>query len=176
MKNKILIAILLIAGILGLLVIVAPATLLPVYIWIVRPFQIKGDAMYPNFKDGQYYLTDIQYVKKDKIQRGDVLIFKAPPDPEKDFIKRVIGLPEDKILIKDGNVYLNGQLLGEQYVNGTKTYGGDFLQDGETVTVPPNNYFVLGDNREYSSDSRVWGFVPKENLISKVGFCYNNCE
>jgi len=172
MKNKILIAILLIAGILGLLVIVAPATLLPVYIWIVRPFQIKGDAMYPNFKDGQYYLTDIQYVKKDKIQRGDVLIFKAPPDPEKDFIKRVIGLPEDKILIKDGNVYLNGQLLGEQYVNGTKTYGGDFLQDGETVTVPPNNYFVLGDNREYSSDSRVWGFVPKE----KVGFCYNNCE
>ena len=132
--------------------------------------------MYPNFKDGQYYLTDIQYVKKDKIQRGDVLIFKAPPDPEKDFIKRVIGLPEDKILIKDGNVYLNGQLLGEQYVNGTKTYGGDFLQDGETVTVPPNNYFVLGDNREYSSDSRVWGFVPKENLISKVGFCYNNCE
>ena len=132
--------------------------------------------MEPNYQDKEYLIIDELTYRFRTPERGETIVFRYPRNPKEFFIKRVIGLPEDKILIKDGNVYLNGQLLGEQYVNGTKTYGGDFLQDGETVTVPPNNYFVLGDNREYSSDSRVWGFVPKENLISKVGFCYNNCE
>lgn len=130
--------------------------------------------MFPNFHDQEYVLTNLITLKFAPVARGDVIVFKAPPDPEKDFIKRVIGLPGDTVMVKDGDVYVNGQLYNENsYLNqSVKTFGGTFLRDNDTITVPSGNYFVMGDNRPYSSDSREWGFVPVGNIIGKSFFVY----
>lgn len=130
--------------------------------------------MYPNFHDKEYVLTNLITLRFGQPTRGDVIVFKAPPDPDKDFIKRVIGLPGDTVMVKDGQVYVNGQLYDESsYLNSdVKTYGGAFLRDGDTITVPSGEYFVMGDNRPYSSDSREWGFVPAGNLIGKSFLIY----
>lgn len=130
--------------------------------------------MYPNFHDKQYVLTNIVALRFHDLKLGDVVVFKAPPDPEKDYIKRVIGTPGDKILIKNGRVYVNGTKLDESpYLKpNVETYGGSFLKEAEEVTVSTENYFVMGDNRPFSSDSREWGFVPKKSLIGESFFIY----
>jgi signal peptidase I len=147
--------------------LIAAAVFLVVYMFLFRPFQVKGDSMYPNFQDKEYVLTNLIGLKFQKLKTGDVIIFKAPPDPDKDFIKRVLGAPGNRVLIKDGDVYLNGQLLDESayLAGGLRTSGGSFLQEGQEVTVGPNEYFVMGDNRNESSDSREWGFVPRDKII-----------
>lgn len=150
------------------------AIFLVIYIFLFRPFQVNGDSMYPNFSHKQYILTNIIILQFKKPKLGDVIIFRAPPDPDKDYIKRVIGVSEDTISLKDGEIYLNGKLLNEEkYLNPLiKTYGGSFVQDGETVTVPIDSYFVMGDNRLESSDSREWGFVPIKSIIGQSFFVY----
>jgi signal peptidase I len=107
-------------------------------------------------------------------KHGDVIVFKAPIDAEKDFIKRVIGVPGDKIRLQDGKVYRNGQLLNESaYLSPTvETHGGGFLRDGEDLIVPEGNYFVLGDNRPFSSDSREWGLLKRDLVIGVSLFVY----
>jgi signal peptidase I len=86
----------------------------------------------------------------------------------------VIGVAGDNVMVKDGNVYLNNQLLdeGKFLASDIKSYAGAFLKEGEPVTVPPGEYFVMGDNRSYSSDSREWGFVPQANLIGESFLVY----
>lgn len=130
--------------------------------------------MYPNFYDGEYVLTNLISLRFENPKRGDVIVFVAPNEPEKDFIKRVIGIPQDMVSLKNGNVYINGQILNESsYLKSeVKTYGGSFLREGEIVTVPDGQYFVIGDNRPYSSDSREWGFLKKESIIGKSFFVY----
>lgn len=130
--------------------------------------------MYPNFHDKEYVLTNLITLRFAPVTRGDVIVFHAPPDPTKDFIKRVIGLPGDTVMVRDGNVYVNGSLYDESsYLNpSVKTFGGTFLRDNETITVPQHDYFAMGDNRPYSSDSREWGFVPEGNIIGKSFFVY----
>lgn len=130
--------------------------------------------MFPNFHDKEYVLTNLITLRFGPPVKGDVIVFKAPPDPEKDFIKRVVGLPGDTVMVKDGDVYVNGTIYDESsYLNpSVKTYGGTFLKDNETITVPSDEYFVMGDNRPYSSDSREWGFVPSANIIGKSFFVY----
>jgi signal peptidase I len=105
---------------------------------------------------------------------GDVVVFKAPPEPDKDYIKRVIGTPGDTVEVKDGQVYRNGKLLDEsKYLKPTvKAYSGTFLKEGDTITVPEDEYFVMGDNRLYSSDSREWGFVKRNEIIGESLFVY----
>lgn len=154
--------------------LIAAAAFLVVYMFLFRPFQVKGESMYPNFQDKEYVLTNLIGLKFGKLKLGDVVIFKAPPDPDKDFIKRVIGVPGDKLMVKNGTVYLNGQQLNESvYLSGDiKTIGGAFLQENEEVTVGPNEYFVMGDNRPESSDSREWGFVPQGNVIGMSFLIY----
>lgn len=155
-------------------ILIAAAIFLVIYIFLFRPFQVSGQSMFPNFHDKEYVLTNLITLRLGPISRGDVIVFKAPPDPEKDFIKRVIGLPGDTVMVKDGDVYVNGQLYDESsYLNpSVKTFGGTFLRDNDTITVPTDNYFVMGDNRPYSSDSREWGFVPAQNVIGKSFFIY----
>jgi signal peptidase I len=149
-----------------------------IYLFLFRPFQIAGQAMYPTLQEKEYYLTNVIGVKINPPQRNELIIFGSPDYPEKKFIKRVIGVAGDRIMLKDGNVYLNGQLLDESsYLpQDVRTYGGSFIREAQEITVPQNSYFLLGDNRPFSSDSREWGFVPKENTISKVMFCYWNCH
>lgn len=150
------------------------AIFLVIYIFLFRPFQVSGNSMHPTFLDKQYILTNIITLKFGKPQRGDVIVFKAPNSPEKDYIKRVIGIPGDTVSIRDGNVYVNGIVFNESaYLKpSVKTFAGPFLREGTTATVLPDSYFVMGDNRSGSSDSREWGLVPFKSIIGKSLFVY----
>ena len=155
-------------------ILVAAAIFLVIYMFLFRPFQVNGDSMYPNFLNSEYVLTNLITLRFHKPIQGDVIVFKAPPEPDKDFIKRVIGLPGDTVMVQNGDVYVNGQKLDQSSFlkPDVKTYGGSFLKDGDTVTVPSGEYFVMGDNRPYSSDSREWGFVPAGNIIGESMLVY----
>ena len=150
------------------------AVFLVIYVFLFRPFRVSGNSMDPTFFDKQYILTNIISLRFSTPQRGDIIVFKSPSDQEKDYIKRVIGIPGDTILLKNGDVYVNGKLLDQSTFLkiSVKTYGGSFLKENEPVTVPPDSYFVLGDNRSGSSDSREWGFVPLKSVIGKSFFAY----
>lgn len=154
--------------------LLAAAVFLVIYAFLLRPFEVKGDSMYPNFKDGEYILTNLISLRLGNPKIGDVVVFKAPNDKEKDYIKRIIGLPGDTVSIKNGGVYVNGVVFDEsKYLKSTvKTYNGAFLMEGQEAVVPEDNFFVLGDNRPYSSDSREFGFVNKSNLIGISFFVY----
>lgn len=155
-------------------ILIAASVFLVIYIFLFRPFEVNGQSMFPNFHDREYVLTNLITLRFGAPVRGDVIVFKAPPDPDKDFIKRVIGIPGDTVSVKDGGVFVNGQLYDESgyLTSEVKTYGGAFLKEGDTVTVPSGEYFVMGDNRPYSSDSREWGFVPTSNVIGKSFLVY----
>ncbi len=154
--------------------LVAAAVFLVIYMFLFRPFEVNGQSMYPNFHDREYVLTNLIALKFGNPKLGDIVVFKAPDNPEKDFIKRVIGVAGDNVMIKDGDVYLNGQLLDQDafLTSEVKTYAGAFLKEGIPVTIPQGEYFVMGDNRSYSSDSREWGFVKQDELIGKSFLVY----
>src|ERR1035437_5263042 len=165
--------------------LIAAAVFLFIYALLFRPFEVKGDSMFPNFHDGEYVITNLigfedlkfYHAHFGSIKLGDVVVFSAPPatqNTDKDYIKRVIGVPYDTVSVKDGNVYLNGKLLDESaYLKSdVKTYGAAFLKDGETVKVPQGQYFVMGDNRMYSSDSREWGFITRDEVVGGSLFLY----
>ncbi|MCL6096700.1 MAG: signal peptidase I [Patescibacteria group bacterium] len=154
--------------------LVAAAVFLVIYMFLFRPFEVNGESMHPNFLNNEYVLTNLVALRLGNPKLGDVVVFKAPPDPEKDYIKRVIGVPGDTVMVKEGNVYLNNQLLDESaYLKpDVKTYAGAFLKENAPVTVPPGEYFVMGDNRSFSSDSREWGFVKQSELIGESLFVY----
>jgi len=106
-------------------------------------------------------------------RRGDVVVFIYPQDLKKDFIKRLVGLPQDKIAIKNGTLFVNGEPLTDPVFSQRFYYNrGDFAKDEEEIVVPQGNFFVLGDNSASSKDSRYWGFVPEENVIGKAILIY----
>ncbi|MGI6038463.1 MAG: signal peptidase I [Limnochordia bacterium] len=136
--------------------------------FIAQSFLVQGSSMQPSFYHGQRLLVDKLSYRFREPQRGEVVVFRYPADPSRRFIKRIIGLPGDEILIRDQQVYLNGVPLVEDYIQGP-TFG----RFGPVV-VPPNAYFVLGDNRNNSDDSRFpdVGFVPRENIVGRGLFVY----
>lgn len=158
---------------------------------VVQNFKVDGASMEPTLHSGQYLLINkVAYMRLDGItldiarqvgvapsdqksyypfggpQRGDIIVFRYPGHPDRDFIKRVIALPGDTIQVDRGLVYVNGSPLQEDYIRSMPTYSLP------KQTVPEGNYFVLGDNRPNSSDSHIWGFVPEENLIGKAWLSY----
>lgn len=148
-----------------------------VYLFIAQPIKVSGAAMIPNYVNGQYYLTNKLVYKSSSPQRGDVIVFRNPKDESQDFLKRIIGVPGDQVKIQDCKIYVNNQVLQESYLpEGSCTRVGIFLQEGTTVTIPTDNYFILGDNRDHSSDSREWGFVPRKNITGKLSICYYRCS
>ena len=154
--------------------LIAAAVFLVIYIFLFRPFEVKGESMYPNFYDKEYVITNLIGLRLSHPKLGDVVVFKAPPDPTKDYIKRIIGSSGDTVSVKDGNVYLNGKRLDESaYLKSdVKTYSGQFLKEDSPVTVPNGYFFVMGDNRLFSSDSREWGFVKDTDIIGESMFVY----
>jgi signal peptidase I len=154
-------------------IVFAMAIFLFVYLLILQPHKIKGASMSPNYPDGEYLLTDKVTYRFKEPSRGDIIVFKAPTGNGEEFIKRIIGLPGERISIKNGTIYINNQKLEEPYITkDIKTNGGAFLPEGEEVVVPEGKYFVVGDNRLHSSDSRIWGFVPKEKITGRAWLIY----
>lgn len=144
-----------------------------VYLLIMRPHKIKGMSMYPNYPDAEYLLTQKVTYYLHPPKRGDVVVFTPPVDNQEEFIKRIIGLPGEKIKVTNGKVYINDQLLPESYLSSDLyTSGGNFLADGDEYTVPEGQYFVMGDNRPNSSDSRSWGPIAKSAITGKAWFIY----
>lgn len=149
--------------------IVAAVIVIPIRYFLFQPFIVKGDSMMPNFSSGDYLIIDeISYRFKNP-ERGEVIVFKYPKTPVYRFIKRVIGLPGETVEIKDNQIKIYDKNNKELDLNETSylpvldaTYGN------LNVVLSDNEYFVLGDNRPYSSDSRSWGPLPKENIIGRV--------
>lgn len=154
-------------------VVFAIAIFLFVYLLILQPHKIKGASMMPNFLDGEYLLSDKVTYRFREPERGDVVVFKAPGTDGDEYIKRIIGLPGESVSIQNGNVFIDGKLLEEEYIpSSVLTSAGAFLQEGQEKIVTEGEYFVLGDNRNHSSDSRAWGYIDKEALTGRAWFVY----
>jgi len=126
---------------------------------------VRGSSMAPGIRDGDRIVVDhLSYLLSD-VQRGDIVVLEYPLDPSLDYIKRVVGLPGDDVLVDGRGVRVNGALLDEPYACALDP------RTSLRTTVPPGAYFVLGDNRPHSSDSREFGLVPRENIVGKVDLC-----
>lgn len=154
-------------------IVVALSIFVVIYLFILQPHEIKGSSMEPNFHNNEYILTDkISYRFKDP-ERGNIIVFKAPKNPDIDYIKRIIGLPGDRVKVEKGDVYINDKKLPEPYLHDKSLlFPGSYMQEGINVTVAPGEYFVMGDNRPHSSDSREFGPIPKKSIIGKAFLRY----
>jgi signal peptidase I len=148
-------------------VVVAAVIVLPVRLFVAQPFIVSGESMSPTFENGQYLIVDELTYRLEAPKRGDVVIFRYPRNPSEFFIKRIIGLPGETVIVKDGQVEIQKAdgatfTLDEPYVKN--------LGNGRDAAyaVDQGNYFVMGDNRPESSDSRIWGLMPKQNLIGRA--------
>jgi signal peptidase I len=168
-------------------VVVIVAVVAVIRTFVVSPFEVEGNSMIPTLEDNQYIIINKFDYLMNVPARGDVVVFHPPSDPGKYYVKRIIGLPGDEILIRDGNVYLAGdeeQELAEPYLsdrNLGRTFrapvGGNDRTE-ERYAVPEGRYFLLGDNRQGSLDSRSFRntvgepdpFVPAENIAGRVWF------
>ncbi len=158
--------------ILDLLVIVgiAMAIILPFRFFVAEPFVVSGTSMVPNYHDGEYLIVDKLSYKRHEPARGDVIVLKYPKDPSQYFIKRIIGLPGDSLEIQQGYVTIytpenpQGYRLMEPYLESqTETVGRI-----QKMKLGSDEFFVLGDNRTGSSDSRLWGVLPRENIVGRA--------
>lgn len=151
---------------LGKLIILALVVVVPFRLYIAQPFIVDGASMEPTFHTGNYLIVDEITYRFREPERGSVLVFKYPKDPDKHFIKRVIGLPGELVSIQDGvvtitsNKYPSGLVLEEPYIEFEK-------KESLKYTLGRGEYFVMGDNRLASADSRIWGAVPKTNIIGR---------
>ncbi len=141
------------------------AVLLVLYGLVFNFSVVRGSSMSPGIHDGDRILVNHLTYLLQPVQRGDIVVLRYPLNPALDYIKRVIGLPGDLVRIHDGYVSVNGEVLVEPYISEPDPRG-DTL-----VRVEPEHYFVMGDNRPHSSDSREFGLVPRENLVGKVDVC-----
>lgn len=144
------------------------------YLFIMQPNQIKGASMIPTFHDKEFIFTSKVTYRFRPIERGDVVVFHAPEAEGIEYIKRVIGLPGDRIRIThDGLVFLNDHILNESYISARTTFDPDgYIEPNVEVVVPSNNLFVMGDNRPNSSDSRGFGPISMDSLIGQVFYRY----
>jgi signal peptidase I len=138
----------------------------------VQNFNIDGMSMEPSLHNGELILVDKWSYLFHAPTRGDVIVFVAPPNPSQDYIKRIIGLPGDVITINDTTVIVDGVKLNERYVDPARQGNPYAYKHIYNLVVPPNEYWVMGDNRAGSSDSRDWGFVPRQNIIGRAALVY----
>jgi len=159
-------------------VVIGLSLFLVVYLFFMQPHQVNGQSMVPNFESGEYVLTDKISYRIGDPKRGDVVVFHAPPAANCpvgtgcDFIKRVIGTPGETIEVKNDAIYVDGVALEEDYIpDEFDILPGTFTRD-RAITLSEKEYFVSGDNRPYSSDSRAWGPIEREDIVGKAFFRY----
>lgn len=159
--------------------LIAFAFFLVIYGFVIQPHKVSGGSMESTLHDGELILTNKLLYRFGEPKRGDVITFKSLQDPSKDFIKRIIGLPGDKVEIGNNTVKIynrespDGFYLDEVYLDpGNDTEPKSFFTLDKAIEVPPGEYMVMGDNRQNSFDSRDWGTLPKENIIGEAWFVY----
>ena len=157
-------------NLLGVLVDILETLLLSVVLFFLinavsARIKIDGSSMEPNLHHGEFVIVSKINYRFGEPERGDVIVFDFPRNITQEYIKRIVGLPGEQIRIEAGKVYVNGILLSEPYLNGEVQYEGEW-------EVPENTLFVLGDNRNNSSDSHTWGVVPMNNLIGEALLVY----
>jgi signal peptidase I len=163
-------------------IIIALILALIIRTFVVQAFKIPSGSMIPTFEIGDRIFvnkyvygarlpfTDIRLPAVKAPERGDIVVFVSPELPRKDFVKRLMATGGEKVQIKNGNIYINGSRVESPASIGANYYynRGDFGKEGESITVPQDCYFMMGDNSANSRDSRYWGFVPKKNIIGKA--------
>ena len=143
------------------------------YLFIAQPNQVKGVSMDPTFETGDYIFTSKVTYKFRDYQRGDIIVFKSPKNPDIEYIKRIIGLPGDTVLVSDGDVYVNGKLIEEDYIAArTVLWENGFTMNNVPFTVEEGTLYVMGDNRPRSSDSREFGPIAFDSVIGQVFYRY----
>lgn len=154
-------------------IVVFGAIFAAIYLFIAQFHKVSGNSMVPTFHNGDFLITEKVSYKMRNPQRGEIVVLKNPRDESQDFIKRIIAVPGDTIQISNNIVYVNNNPLKENYIPSDYiTRPGAFVTESTTITVASNQYFVFGDNREHSSDSREWGPVTKEELVGRAFFRY----
>ena len=167
-------------------IIIALILALIIRTFVVQAFKIPSGSMIPTFEIGDRIFvskflygarlpfTDIRLPAVRQPARGDIVVFLSPELPRKDFVKRLVATGGEKVQIKDGKIFINGKRLETPASIGSNYYynRGDYGKEGESITVPEDSYFMLGDNSANSRDSRYWGFVPKKNIIGKAVCLY----
>lgn len=156
-------------------VIFAVSIFLFVYLLILQPHKINGESMETNFHNGEYILTEKVTYYFNKPKHGEVIVFKAPPDGHDEFIKRIIGVPGDTVMIQNCHVFVNGKQLVEKYLPADLcTSPGTLATEGKSLTVPTGKYFVMGDNRPHSLDSRYEqiSFIGQDKFTGKAWVVY----
>ena len=139
-----------------------------VVVFLYQPVKVEGTSMLPQLADEQRIFVNKFVYRFDSIRRGDVVVFKLPADPSRSYIKRVVGLPGEAVEVRQGRVYVEGLLIEEEHVPAVYR---DYASH-PAVTVPPGEYYVLGDHRNTSKDSRSWGTVPGADITGKAVFAY----
>ncbi len=136
--------------------------------FVAQPFVVEGSSMEPDFHNGEYLLVEkISYYLRQPT-RGDVIVFKYPHNPDINYVKRIIGLPGETVRVFESQVFINGNKLTENYLSqGEKTVVSQSPDSPYEVALTDNQFFVLGDNRQHSSDSRDWGPLERNNIIGK---------
>lgn len=154
-------------------VVVFGAIFAALYLFVAQFHKVSGNSMVPTMHTGDYLITEKISYRFRQPKKGEIVVLKNPRDESQDFIKRIIAIPGDNLQISNKTVYLNGELLQEKYLSpGTTTKSGAFLTEGALIKVGSNQYFVFGDNRDHSSDSREWGPVTKEEIVGRALFRY----
>ncbi len=154
------------------ILLISLAIILPVRYFLIQPFYVKGASMEPNFHNREYLIVNEIGYRFDDPKRGDVIVFRYPLDKKQYFIKRVIGLPNERIVIDNSGIIVYNQYLSddgikleEGYLDADKKTAGDI-----DITLKSDEYFVLGDNRNHSLDSRIFGVLPEDLIIGKAWF------
>ena len=136
--------------------------------FIAQPFVVQGRSMEPTFQHQDYLVVDKVKYRLDKPERGDIIVFKSPEDMTQNYIKRIVGLPGETVKIEDNTVSINGTRLEEDYLPDAlfdeSRNGTFFLEE----TLGEHEYFMMGDNRDHSSDSRRWGPLPEDNIVGRA--------
>lgn len=143
------------------------------YLFVAQFHKVSGNSMVPTFLNGNYLITEKISYRFGEPKHGDIIVLKNPRDESQDFIKRIIAVPDDTIKIEKNTVFVNDTAINEPYLPpDTSTRAGAFLTEGTAIKAGPNQYFVIGDNRNHSSDSREWGAITKKEIVGKAFFRY----
>lgn len=148
--------------------VIAVGLALVIVVYLYQPVRVEGVSMLPRIEDQERIFVNKFIYRFKPIERGDVIVFSYPLDPQRFFIKRVIGLPGDTVQIRDGKVVINGQELKESYI--PRKF--QTPENEPPVAIDAGHFYVLGDHRSSSNDSRAWGQVPRQNIYGKAVFCY----